>query len=100
MMKDPAMKKLIMFLTAFTLLASGASPAATLQNTDSQEYDLQLMEPGRPFSSPYRILSNAQVEVCFNGCEMTLLATGQTVRVKPNDAVMIDNGVMSVTPGD
>jgi hypothetical protein len=31
---------------------------------------------------------------------MTLLATGQTVRVKPNDAVMIDNGVMSVTPGD
>jgi hypothetical protein len=31
---------------------------------------------------------------------MTLLATGHTVMVDPNGAVMIDNGVMSVAPGD
>lgn len=94
------MKKSILLLAALTLLASGASQAAILQNTDSQAYDLQLQESGRPFSSPYRILAIAQVEICFNGCEMTLLSTGQTVRVNPNDAVMIDNGGISVTPGD
>jgi hypothetical protein len=31
---------------------------------------------------------------------MTLLSTGQTVRVNPKDAVVIDNGVMNVTSGN
>jgi hypothetical protein len=44
---------------------------------------------------------NAQVEICFSGCVMTLFATtGQTGRVGPKDAVVIDNGVMNVTPGN
>jgi hypothetical protein len=31
---------------------------------------------------------------------MTLVATGQTVRVGPNDTVVIDSGVMSVNAGN
>jgi hypothetical protein len=31
---------------------------------------------------------------------MTLLSTGQTVRVNPKDTVAIDNGVMNVTSGN
>ena len=74
--------------------------AATLQNRDSQAYNLQIQESGRPYSSQYQVIENAQVDICFNGCEMTLLSTGQTVRVGPKDAVVIDNGVMSVTAGN
>jgi len=73
--------------------------AATLQNRDSQAYNLQIQESGRPYSSQYQVIENAQVDICFNGCEMTLLSTGQTVRVNPKDSVVIDNGVMNVTPG-
>jgi len=71
-----------------------------LQNTDSQPYELQIQESGRPYSNQYGIIENARVEICFNGCEMTLLSTGQTVHVNPKDAVVIDSGVMSVTPSE
>ena len=82
------------------ILVPGAALTATLQNTDSQSYNLQIMETGRPYPSQYTIIENAQVEICFSGCVMTLVATSQTVRVGPKDAVVIDNGVMSVTAGN
>ena len=94
------MKKYILFLPMLALLTSVTVWAATLQNTDSQAYDLQIQESGRPYSSQYQVIENAQVDICFNGCEMTLLSTGQTVRVNPKDAVVIDNGVMNVTSGN
>jgi len=94
------MKKYILFLPMLAILASATVWAATLQNTDSQAYDLQIQESGRPYSSRYQVIENAQVDICFNGCEMTLLSTGQTVRVNPNDSVVIDNGVLNVTSGN
>jgi hypothetical protein len=94
------MKKSILCLTMLSLLTSVTVWAATLQNTDSQAYELQIQESGRPYGSQYRIIENAQVEICFYGCEMTMLSTGQTVRVNPKDSVVIDNGVMSVTSGN
>ena len=94
------MKRSFFFLVILTLAGPLAVFAATLQNTDSQAYELQIQEPGRPYSSQYRIVENAQVEICFNGCEMTLVGTGQTVQVNPQDSVVIDSGVMSVTSGD
>ena len=94
------MKKYILFLPMLALLTSVTVWAATLQNTDSQAYDLKIQESGRPYSSQYQVIENAQVDICFNGCEMTLLSTGQTVRVNPNDSVVIDNGVMNVTSGN
>jgi hypothetical protein len=94
------MKPSIILLMILGLTGPLAAFAATLQNTDSQPYDLQIQESGRPFSSQYQVIQNAQVDICFNGCEMTLLSTGQTVSVNPNDAVVIDNGVMNVTSGN
>ena len=85
------------FLALATLLVLGVAWAASLQNTDSQAYELVITEPGRGYGSPYRIIEHSQVEMCFLGCEMTLLSTGQTVSVGPQDTVVIDNGVMSVT---
>ena len=89
-----------MLLLTVVLLTSATVWAATLQNTDSQAYELQIQESGRPYGSQYRIIENAKAEICLYGCEMTLLSTGQTVRVNPRDTVVIDSGVMSVTAGN
>lgn len=94
------MKESMLFMPLLALLVSAPTFAASLQNTDSQSYELQILEFGRPYSSNYRVVENAQVEICFNGCQMTLLKTGQTVTVNPKDSVVIDSGVMTVTPGD
>ena len=94
------MKKILILVWIAAFLAPGAALTATLQNTDSQSYNLEIMETGRPYPSQYTIIENAQVEICFSGCVMTLVATGQTVRVGPKDAIVIDNGVMSVTAGN
>jgi hypothetical protein len=95
------MKNPLFFLLVLALLIPAvAGLAATLQNTDSQPYELQIQESGRPYGSQLRIIENAKVELCFYGCEMTLLSTGQAVRVNANDSVVIDNGVMNVTSGN
>lgn len=94
------MKKIFLWVYIVAVLLPVGTLAASLQNTDSQSYDLQILETGRPYPSQYTIIENAQVEICFNGCEITLLSTGQTVRVGPKDAVVIDNGVMNVTAGN
>jgi hypothetical protein len=94
------MKPSIILLMILTLAGPLTAFSATLQNTDSQAYELQIQESGRPYSSQYRVVENAQVDICFNGCEITLLSTGQTVGVNPKDSVVIDNGVMNVTSGD
>ena len=83
-----------------TLITSATGWAATLQNTDSQSYNLQILEAGRPYPNQYTIIENAQVEICFSGCMMTLVATGQTLGVNANDAVVIDSGVMSLSTGN
>jgi hypothetical protein len=94
------MKKSLIFLMVLALTDPLSVFAATLQNTDSQAYELQIRQSGATDSSRYRIVENAQVEICFYGCEMTLLSTGQTVQVSPRDTVVIDSGVMNVTSGD
>jgi len=89
-----------MLLLTVVLITSATVWAATLQNTDSQAYELQIQESGRSYGSQYRIIENAKAEICLYGCEMALLSTGQTVNVNPRDTVVIDCGVMSVTAGN
>jgi hypothetical protein len=94
------MKKTLSLLLVLALMMPGsAGVAATVQNTDQQRYQLELRPPGEPFRY-YTIIENSQVEICVHGCEMVLLGSGQTITVGPNDTVVIDSGVMSVTSGD
>ena len=93
------MKKSFFFLILALLAPCVGVLAATLQNTDSQSYILQIQESGQGYGSQYRMIEHAMVEICFFGCEMTLLITGQAVTVNPMDSVLIDDGVMYVTPG-
>lgn len=92
------MNRSVIFMMILVLAGPLAVFAATLQNTDSQEYELQIQEPGRPYGSQYRVLEHSKVDLCFYGCQMTILRTGQTVSVNPNDSVVITNLVMYVYP--
>jgi hypothetical protein len=98
-LQEAPMRSFLIPVLIAALLAPAALPAATLQNTDLQSYQLLI----EPFDGPpryYTIIENAQVEICEHGCRMTLIAGRQTVMVKPNDAVVIDSGVISVSSGD
>jgi hypothetical protein len=95
------MKHSAIFLMILTLASPSVVFAATLQNTDSQEYEMQIKEEGRsysryygPYGDEYRILEHCKTDICHYGCEMTLLDTGQKVWVNPRDEVVISYGVM------
>ena len=90
------MKQLVFFLMILTLVGPLAVFAATLENTDSQEYEFQIQESGRLYGSQYRMLEHSKVDLCFYGCQITLLSTGQRAVVNPNDAVVISNRAMKV----
>jgi hypothetical protein len=93
------MKQSVIFLMILTLAGPLAVFAATLENTDSQEYEFQIQEPGRASGSQYRILEHSKVDLCFYGCEMTLLASGQKVWANQRDSVVISNRAMRVERG-
>jgi hypothetical protein len=93
------MKKSFFLLMLALLTPCVGGLAATLQNTDSQSYELQIQESGQGYGSHYRIIEHAMVEICFYGCQILLLNTGQAVTVNPTDSVLINYGVMYVTPG-
>lgn len=97
------MKQSVIFLIGLTLAGPLAVFAATLENTDSQEYELQIMEEGRPYGryygtygDEYRILEHCKTDICHYGCEMTLVSTGQKVWVSPRDEVVISYRVIKV----
>jgi hypothetical protein len=97
------MKQSIIFLIAMTLAGPLAVFAATLENTDSQEYELLIKQEGRPYGrynetygDEYRILEHCKTDICHYGCEMILVSTGQKVVVRPRDEVVISYRVMKV----
>ena len=50
----------------------------------------------RRCATAFKTGTQPQVDFCFLGCQVTLLTTGQTVSVGPQDTVVIDDGVMTV----
>jgi hypothetical protein len=93
------MKQVVFFLMILNLVDPLPLFAATMENTDSQEYEFQIQESGRAYGSQYRMLEHSKVDLCFYGCQMTLLSTGQTVWVNQRDSVVISNRVMKVERG-
>jgi len=93
------MKQLVIFLMVLNFAGPLAVFAATMENTDSQEYEFQIQETGRPYGSQYRMLEHSKVDLCFYGCQITLLSTGQTVWVNQGDSVVISNHGMNVHRG-
>jgi hypothetical protein len=93
------MKRSAIILTLLSLVAPLAVSAASLENTDSREYEFQILEVGRTYGSQYRILEHSKVDLCFYGCELTMLNTGQRLWINQRDEAVIDDGVIKVRRG-
>ncbi len=68
--------------------------AATVENMDFVDYKIRaIYDNGRIVSAP--LYSRAEkYGICDYGCTLELLKTGQTIEVKPDDEIVIENGVM------
>jgi hypothetical protein len=82
-------------LFACLLVVGGPVFAATLTNNDGQSYVVEANVDGQIYE--LTVLDGATIALCDYGCEVRLVKTGQTITVQPNDSVVIDDGVMSVS---
>jgi hypothetical protein len=75
------------------LLPAGIS-AATVENLDFVDYKIKaIYDNGKIVSIP--LYSRAEkLGICDYGCTLELLKTGQKIEVKPDDEIVIEDGVM------
>lgn len=75
------------------LLPTGIN-AATVENSDFVDYKIRaIYDNGRIVSAT--LYSRAEkYGICDYGCTLELLKTGQTIEVKPDDEIVIKDGVM------
>lgn len=91
-----SMKGLYVALLIACLLVSGTpGSASTLQNNDGQSYVVEVVVDGQVYRAT--VLDGATVALSDYACQVILLQTGQSLTAQPNDSVVIDNGVMSVS---
>ena len=87
--------KYLIWLIAFALCFGlmGNTGAGTLQNTDLDEYRIRVNAGG----SVYESVAYGQAylyNVCDYGGEVTLIKTGQTIKMNSDDYIVIEDGVM------
>jgi len=63
------MEKILLLVWIAAFLAPGLTDGNP-QNTDSQNYNLQILETGRPYPASTRSLKTLRWRICFNGCEL------------------------------
>lgn len=87
----------LVITTVWLALLTAASYAGTLQNYDAEEYRIEARHANGEVAQKI-IPGNASVPgLCsFDGCELRLTSTGQTISMGPNDHVVIMNGKMRV----
>jgi hypothetical protein len=86
-------KLLLVLLTACILLPA-LTGAATLENTDVDDYRIQVVANGVALSPGVIYGGSSLYDVCDVNCQIRLLKTGQTISVQPGDYIIIDNGIM------
>jgi hypothetical protein len=80
-------------LTLLYLSVPVAAGAATLENSDLEAYSYRIVLPHT--SRDGKIYDQSMLfGVCEYGCEIQILETGETMHVKPNDHIVIEDGVM------
>ena len=84
--------KLFIIFVIF-LLPTGIS-AANVENLDFTDYKIRaIYDNGKIVSAP--LYSRAEkYGICEYGCTLELLKTGQKIKVKPDDEIVIEDGVM------
>jgi len=90
-MKWRCLAFLILGLFAF----AATLPASTLQNNDGQSYVVEVIADGQVYR--VTVLDGATVNLSDYACDVILVQTGQRLTAQPDDSVVIDNGVMSLS---
>ena len=93
------MKRPAIILTLLPLAAPLAAVGATLENTDSRECEFLIVEVGRSCGSQCRILEHSKVDMCFYGCQLAMLGSGQRLWINQRNEAVIDDGVVGVHRG-
>jgi hypothetical protein len=89
------MKGFCVVLMILGLLAPAAAvSASTLTNADGQSYVVEVIDSGQVYRAT--ILDGSTAALCTYACQLILPQTGQSLTVRPDDNVVIDNGVMKV----
>ena len=81
----------IIFVMCFGLSCNAY--AGTLENMDLDEYKVRVEEEGKI----YDVIAYGQsrlLGICDYGGDVTLIKTGQTIKMDPNDEIVIEDGVM------
>lgn len=80
---------------AASILIPCVMQAGTLENWDLDGYRYQTFGPlGVRLSSGVIYPESDVYGICDAGCELRLVATGQTITMKPDDHIVINHGVM------
>ena len=67
--------------------------AGTFENTDPNPYQYETIINGVPtYGTLYG--NSALYGFCDEGCELILTSTGQTIQMKSDDHIVVNNGVM------
>jgi hypothetical protein len=82
------------FIIVIIILLPMGINAATVENLDFVDYKIRaIYDNGKIVSAP--LYSRAEkYGICDYGCTLELLKTGQKIEVKPDDEIVIENGVM------
>jgi hypothetical protein len=86
--------RILWALLAACILLPAAAGAATLENTDVDDYRIQVSVNGVPLSPGMIYGESTLFDICDVDCEIRLLKTGQTISVHPGEWIVIDDGVM------
>jgi len=84
------------FIIIIIILLPIGINAATVENLDFVDYKIRaIYDNGKIVSAP--LYSRAEkYGICDYGCKLELLKTGQKIEVKPDDDIVIENGVMKL----
>ena len=83
--------KLFLSVVVFSLSLSTVIQAGTLENTDLDPYKYEATTDGVP--SYGTVYGNSTLyDICNHGCVLKLIDNGQTIKMQPDDHVIIDDG--------
>lgn len=86
--------RILLVLLAACMLLPAVTGAATLENSDVDDYRIQVIVNGAPLSPGVIYGESTLYGVCDVDCQIRLLETGQTISVHPGEYIIIDKGVM------
>ena len=93
--RSDKMRKTYLFFILFILFILPMKiNAGTLENTDFQDYDVQMRYDNGETSHEPIYGQSTSYGICIYGCTLELMATGQKIRMEPNDYIIIENGVL------